>query len=96
MELFLFAHLLARSDRAADVAQAILEVQEPTRRESGCLQYRAFRSLQNPNEFYIHSRWRDEEAFRRHVDLPHTVRFTQVLEPLLDQPLSVTLTQPLA
>jgi antibiotic biosynthesis monooxygenase len=31
--------------------------------------------LRDPDEFHIHTRWADMEAFERHVELPHTVRF---------------------
>ena len=67
------------------------EVQGPTREEHGCLNYGAFRSVRDPDEFYIHSRWRDMAAFEQHAELPHTVRFVATVEPLLDHPFKATL-----
>jgi quinol monooxygenase YgiN len=96
MELFLFARLHARPGCEDQVQQAIAEVQDPTRAEAGCLGYQAFRSVRDAGEFYVHSRWRDQDAFDRHASLPHTLRFVACVEELLDQPLTVSLTNPIA
>lgn len=92
MEIFLFARFHARLGSEAAVRSAITEVLGPSREEPGCLRIDAFRSVRDPQEFYIHSRWRDMAAFERHAGLPHTLRFTSVVEPLLDHPFKVSLT----
>jgi quinol monooxygenase YgiN len=46
-------------------------------------------------EFYVYSRWRDRAAFELHASLPHTVQFISTVEPLIDHPLTVSLTEPL-
>ena len=66
------------------------EVIPPSREEPGCLKIHAFRSTKDPQLFYIHSRWIDEAAFETHAELPHTVRFIETVEALVDQPLEVT------
>ncbi len=33
---------------------------------------------------------KDEAAFEYHTELPHTVRFVERIEPLIDHPLDVT------
>jgi quinol monooxygenase YgiN len=35
------------------------------------------------------------EAFERHAELPHTVRFVETVEPLLDHPFKVMLAEQL-
>ena len=75
--------------------RAMFDVQGPTRLEPGCLSYGGFRSVRDPAEFYIHTRWRDMAAFERHSDLHHTVRFVETVEPLLDHPFKVTLAEQL-
>ena len=95
MEIFVFARLHARPGKRAEVLQAMLDVQGPTRQEPGCLSYGAFQSVLDPDEFYIHTRCKDMAAFERHAELPHTVHFVEVVEPLLDHPLKVTLTEQL-
>jgi quinol monooxygenase YgiN len=93
MELFLFARLHARPGKQGEVQQAIFDVQAPTRLEPGCLDYGAFRSVLDPDEFFIHSRWLDRATFDRHAALPHTARFIASVEPLLDHPFKATLAE---
>ena len=95
VEIFVFARLHARPGRRDEVRHAMFEIQGPTRRELGCLSYGAFHSVRDPDEFYIHSCWKDMAAFERHAELPHTVRFVATVEPLLDHPFKVTLAQQL-
>lgn len=64
----------------------------PTNDEPGCLAVAAYRSVRDPRSFWIHSRWIDEAAFEVHARLPHTVRFLDRVEPLIDHPLDVTRT----
>jgi len=72
------------------VAVELRDVLGPSREEPGCLNIHAFRSTRDPRLFYIHSRWKDEAAFENHAELPHTVRFLERVEPLIDHPFDVT------
>jgi quinol monooxygenase YgiN len=90
VEIFLFVRLHARPGKNGELRQAMFDVQGPTRQEPGCLSYGVFRSVRDTDEFYIHTRWKDMAAFERHAALPHTVRFVEVIEPLLDHPFKVT------
>ena len=38
-------------------------------------------------------RWQDRAAFDRHAELPHTIRFVETVEPLLDHPFKVMLAE---
>ena len=93
MELFVFARFHAREGREEAVAAALREVVPPTRAEPGCLAIGAYRATRDPRLFHIHSRWRDEAAFERHAAMPHTVRFIETVERLVDQPIEVTRSQ---
>ena len=93
MEIHIFARFHARPGNEEAVAQAILANLPPTRAEKGCLGINVFRSIRDPLLYYIHSRWKDEEAFEYHAILPHTVRFLERVEPLIDHPLDVNRTE---
>jgi quinol monooxygenase YgiN len=90
MELFIFARFHARPGNEGAVAGVLRDVLGPSREEPGCLNIHAFRSTRDPRLFYIHSRWKDEAAFENHAELPHTVRFLERVEPLIDHALDVT------
>jgi len=93
MAMFVFARFHARAGEESAVEEALTEVLGPTREEVGCLSIHAFRSLRNPRIYYIHSHWINEEAFSAHTILPHTVRFIERMESLVDQPLDVARTE---
>lgn len=95
MEMFVFARFHARPGNEGAVAEAMLENLPPTRAEPGCLGIQAYRSIRDPQLFYIYSRWQDEAAFENHAILPHTVRFLGRVEPLIDHPLDVNRTEPI-
>ena len=92
-DLFVFARLHASPGKQRAVFDAMFAVQGPTREEPGCRSYGAFQSVRDPDEFYIHTRWRDIAAFENHAELPHTIRFLESVEPLLDHPFKVTLSK---
>lgn len=91
MEIFCFARFHALPGKRDEVHRAMFAVQGPTRQEPDCLDYGGFQSVRDPDEFCIWSRWQDMAAFERHAELPHTVRFVETMEPLLDHPFKVTL-----
>ena len=90
MELFIFGRFHAHPGHETAVEQALRNVVGPSREEAGCLSIHAFRSARDPRLFYIHSRWVDETAFDHHAGLPHTVRFIERVQALIDHPLDVT------
>jgi len=49
--------------------------------------------MRNTPEIFIFARSHarpGKQAFDHHAELPHTVRFVEVVEPLLDHPFKVT------
>ena len=96
VEQDVFVRLLAREGEESAVEQALRDVLAPSREEQGCLGFQLFRSMRDRRLFYIHSRWRDEAAFRTHAELPHTVRFLERVDALLDQPRDVARTELIA
>ncbi len=95
MELFIFGRFHAREGCEEEVAAAIRDVIGPTRAEAGCLEHNGYRSTRDPRLFFIHSKWVDEPAFNVHAELPHTVRFIERVQPLIDHELDVNRTRSL-
>jgi quinol monooxygenase YgiN len=93
VEMYFFARFHAHAGNEEGVSEALLDVLAPSQEEPGCLSIHAFRSIHDPRLFYIHSRWKDEAAFEIHARLPHTVRFIERVEPLIDHPLDLTRTK---
>jgi len=95
VELTIFARFHSRQGREDAVAAALREVVEATRAELDCLAIEAYRSTGDRALFHIHSRWPSEAAFETHARLPHTVRFLDRVQPLIDHPIDVSRTRPL-
>ena len=90
MELFIFARFHAKEGQEAAVEAALRQVTSITREiEPGCLAIAPYRSVRDDRLFFIHSRWSDEAAFDRHAGLPHTLRFLERIQTLIDHPLDV-------
>lgn len=90
VELFIFARFHSCPGQEDAVAEALQDVLGPSREEADCLSIHAFRSIRDPGLYYIHSRWTNEAAFDLHATLPHTVRFVERVEPLIDHAFDVT------
>ena len=90
MELFLFGRFHAQAGKEKALEEAMRVVLGASREEAGCLSIHIFRSTRDSRLFYLQSRWKDEEAFDAHATLPHTVRFLDQAETLIDHPLDTT------
>ena len=93
MELDTIVRFHAKEGREDAVAEVMREASEPVRAEAGCVFIGYYRSTRDPRLFYIHSRWKDEASFEVHAELPHTVRFIERMEPLIDHDLKVERTR---
>ena len=44
---------------------------EPTRRESGCIQYELLQNQEDPTDFVFVEEWESEVRLNAHLDSPH-------------------------
>lgn len=93
MELFVFLRFHTLEGKDDEALKALSQVIPPTRDEPGCLGIHAYRSIRDVRLFFIHSRWKSEQAFESHARLPHTVQFLKRIETLIDHALDVTRTE---
>jgi len=89
MEQFVIARFYARENQGGAVAKAMGEIAKSLRAEPGCLSYTAYRSIRDPQLFFMQSRWDSEAAFERHAEVPHMLRFLGHIETLVDRPLDL-------
>ena len=94
--LFVFVRLHSGLGNEDKVRAALTMVVTASRAEPGCVSIHAFRSRRDPQLFFIHSVWKDADAFDRHAGLPHTVAFIEIVDGLLDEPREVTRTSQIA
>jgi quinol monooxygenase YgiN len=63
---------------------------EETERESGCVRYRFYADLADPNLFLLFEEWETEAALRAHFQTPHMARFTAALPGIVGAPPVIT------
>jgi quinol monooxygenase YgiN len=88
MEFFGRFRVMAGTEQ--DFQKALEHVVQSSRKEAGCVEIRGYRSIQDRRVFYIHSRWKDEQAFELHARLDHTITFLELAGKLVDQPTDLT------
>ena len=93
MEQDVFVRLRAREGEEKAVEEALIEVMGPSREEAGCVSFQVFRGMRDRRLFYIHSQWADEAAFQTHAELPHTKKFLERVDALLEVAREVTRTE---
>ena len=80
----------------AALREALQSVAEPTKLEPGLPRLSGFQlSAGSRRVLCTFSWWRDMSAFELHASLPHTTKFISSVEPLIDHPFSVSLTEPI-
>jgi quinol monooxygenase YgiN len=51
--------------------------------EPGCLHYRFYNDVEDPNVFFIYERWTDDAALEAHRNAPHMAEFRKVFPEVL-------------
>lgn len=57
-----------QEQRALEIIRAM---QEPTRKEPGCVQYTGHQSTEDPRRFFFYEAYKDDEALQAHRNSPH-------------------------
>lgn len=90
MELYIFGRFHVHLGKEETFIEVFREVIAASRHEQGCLEIHGYRSVRDERLFYLHSCWKDEQAFEDHAQMPHTIKFVAQAEALIDHPLDVT------
>jgi quinol monooxygenase YgiN len=69
-----------RRDAAVRIARAMATA---TATEPGCLRYRFYADLDDPNTFFVYEEWESEEALARHFQTDHMRAFQAELPTLV-------------
>ncbi len=81
----------ARAEHREQVKTLLLELIEPARGETGCLYYDLYQNISKPDTFYIMDGWVSDAAIEAHTAHPNVARVVEQLQPLLADPLDLTI-----
>ncbi|MFF1596910.1 putative quinol monooxygenase [Streptomyces mirabilis] len=97
MKKTLLAEFTAREGAEDEVARLIRDYARTVREEEGNLAFDVYTKAANPRGYWIFEVYRDEDAFKTHLDAPYGALFNAALTPLIEEDASVlTFLDPLA
>ena len=83
------ARLKARPDKAGELRELLIGLLEPTRKESGCVEYEMLENRADPTEFAFVEEWINEAALNEHFRTEHILNALQKFPSLLAEALDV-------
>ncbi|MFF7484577.1 putative quinol monooxygenase [Streptomyces luteogriseus] len=89
MKKTLFAEFTAREGTEEEVARLLRDYARKVRTEEGNLVFDVYTRANRPRAFWIFEVYRDEDAFRAHLDAPYGGPFNAALAPLIEEDASV-------
>lgn len=94
--LTVVAEMTAQPGKEAELKAALLACIEPTRAESGCVQYDLHVSTDNAGHFLFYENWTSREALDLHLATPHLVKLASQLPELTAAPARISTFQRIA
>lgn len=77
------AHVVALSEKVEQVKLILLGLIEPTRQESGCIQYELLQNQEDPTNFVFVEEWESDALLDAHLESPHMIEVDAKLDGLL-------------
>ena len=90
MTIIITASTHLRADMRERAIEAAHTLQVETLHEAGCIEYRFWTALEDPDAILALEMWESDEALAAHLRTPHVARFNETLAGALDAPLTVT------
>ena len=75
--------LQVHPDLREEAIEIVLKLAKASEAEKGCLLYRFYADLEDPNTFFMFEKWENEAALEAHFETPHIAEFRQHLPRLL-------------
>jgi quinol monooxygenase YgiN len=69
--LRVIARVIARQGKVEELKTLLRSIVEPTRKETGCIQYELLQSKTDPTEFIFVEEWTCENALNQHLASSH-------------------------
>ena len=83
------ARLKAKPGAEVRLEELLKSLIEPTRAESGCIDYTMHRDLEEPGVYYFYDNWRSQEDLDAHFATPHMKRIIEIAPDVLAEPLKL-------
>ena len=80
----IIAKVVAKPAVVETVKNELIKLVEPTRHETGCVEYSLHQDKSDPAHFIFYERWESAEHLQKHMQSAHFKRFQSVLADSLE------------
>lgn len=80
----LYATMKALPGHREKVASLLTALAQNVRAEPGCVRFKVYTLLAEPDMFHVEESYRDEDAFRAHMGTEHGRVFNKAIETLVE------------
>ena len=79
------AKLVVKEEALAKVKAELLQLIDPTRQETGCLEYRLHQDNNDPRVFIFFENWENMGCLERHIAAPHYKHYIAAVDGLIEE-----------
>jgi quinol monooxygenase YgiN len=90
-KLTVVARIRAKPGLEQVVREALTALVEPTRKESGCINYDLHQSLDDKTLFMFYENWTSKKDLDKHLEMPYLKDFLGKAGDILEQPVEIAL-----
>jgi len=88
--IVLIARLKVKKDSVEAAKKSALAIIQPSRAETGCINYDFHQLLNDESVFIWHETWKNQEAIDAHGISEHFKEFSEAVKDLTEEPLHLT------
>jgi len=78
--------MIVRPEKRSDLLETMRGMLEPSRVESGCLNYRLYEDVEKRNAFFLLEEWATQQDLERHISKDNQRRLLALMDLLSEQP----------
>ena len=79
------AKVVAKKVAVGAVKTELLKLIVPTRKESGCIEYRLHQDNQDPAVFIFYENWEDAASLEKHINTDHYKAYVRAVSEMIDE-----------
>ena len=82
--LTIVAKVVAKIECIQAVKTELIKLVEPTRQESGCIDYRLHQDNDDPAVFIFYENWESDDCLEKHINSAHFIAYVYAVEGMID------------
>lgn len=90
-QVTVLARIKAKPGLEQQVAEAVMALVGPTRKEPGCINYDLHQSSDDKTLFMLYENWTSKKDLDEHLEMPYLKAFLGKADDILAQPVEITL-----